>query len=197
MAIVGGAGYHAAMVRVRAVITASLLAASAAASAGCQTFIGVEDVSGHLPRLDGTYLLAIHRVRTQVTGEDVIRLRCLAALDTDTRTLDLSFAILTFRSDAPAAEGSISGVEFPPDATTASFAFNLQIPSDAVDAPAPTGTDTLIDVPDMLLRAEAEYSFCGRPATTAQTSPTFGTVMVAAGGPLPTGDRVDTDCDEP
>ncbi len=185
------------MVRVRAVVTASLLAASAVASAGCQTFIGVEDVSGHLPRLDGTYLLAIHRMRTQVTGEDVIRMRCLATLDPDTRTLDLSFVILKFGTDAPAAEGSITGVEFPPDATSASFAFNVQVPSTAVDAPAPTGADTQIDVPDMLLKAEAEYSFCGRPATTAQTTPTFGTVMVAAGAPLPTGARVDTNCDEP
>ena len=49
----------------------------------------------------------------------------------------------------------------------------------------------------MLLRAEAEYSFCGRAATAPQGAPTFGTVMVAAGAPLPTGPSIDTDCDEP
>lgn len=183
------------MSRARLACTLALVATSAAA-AGCQTFIGVEDVHGHLPRLDGMYLLGIHRVRAADGSEDNLRLRTMATLDKDARTLDLSYVILAADSDSAVAEGSITGIEFPPDATETTFAFQVQVPAAAVSAPPPTGNDRTIDVPDMLLRAEAEYSFCARPASGA-VSPTFGTVLVASGAPLPMGEDVDLDCDEP
>jgi hypothetical protein len=172
------------------------LAAALGGGTGCQTFIGVEDVNGHLPRLDGMYLLAIQRVRVNGGATDVIRLKAMAALDAEARTLDVSFLVLDFDSDATVAEGSLTGIEFPADSAVASFPFTLQVPSDAVDPDnAPTDDDRMIDVADMLLRAEAEYSFCAHPSGQ-QTSPSFGTVLIATGAPLPTGADIDTDCDE-
>ncbi|HVV85364.1 MAG TPA: hypothetical protein VHE35_20025 [Kofleriaceae bacterium] len=174
----------------RAVVAAALLALAS----GCQTFIGVDDVNAHLPRLDGTYLMAIHRIRAQGGFDDVIRTRTLASLDTEARTLDLSFVILGFNTDDAVAEGSITGIEFPADGASTVFPFNLQIPSSAVAAPAPAGADAVIDA-QMLLKAEANYSFCARPADAGQATPTFGTVLVAPGAALPVA-NVDVDCDE-
>ena len=177
----------------RAAIVASLLVAT---GAGCQTFIGVEDAEAHLPRLDGTYLMAIHRTRSGGGQQDIIRTRCTASLDTETRMLDLDFEILGFNSDTTVAEGSISDLEFPVDATTATFEFNLSILPSEVDAPAPTGADLAIHVPAMVLRAEAEYSFCAEPATAIAGMPTLGTVLIQTGKQLPTGASVDSNCDE-
>ena len=179
----------------RAAIVASLLVAT---GAGCQTFIGVEDAEAHLPRLDGTYLMAIHRTRSVGTPpvQDIIRTRCTARLDLETRMLDLDFEILGFNSDTSVAEGSISDLEFPVDATSATFEFNLSILPSEVDAPAPTGADLAIHVPAMILRAEAEYSFCAEPATTVLGMPTLGTVLIQTGKALPTGASVDSNCDE-
>jgi hypothetical protein len=162
---------------------------------GCQTFIGIDDVNGHLPRLDGMYLLGIHRVRTADATDDIVRLRTTAILDREARTLDLSFDILGFGSDTVVGEGSITGIEFPADDAATTFAFNVQVPAAAVAAPPPTGADQTIDVAEMLLTAEAEYSFCAHPADGAE-NPTFGTVLVAPGAPLPSGPSVDTTCDE-
>lgn len=167
------------------------------AVAGCQTFIGVEDAEAHLPRLDGTYLMTISRVRVNGGQTDKIRTRTLASLDAEARTLDLSFVILGDGGDTAVAEGSITGIEFPADGTAAVFAFNVQVPSAAVAMPAPTGVDQVIDVPEMLLRAEADYSFCAVPANGSQRTPTVGTLMVAAGAALPPAARADVDCDEP
>lgn len=176
----------------RAAVLVGLLAVMAGA---CQTFIGVEDVEAHLPRLDGSYLLVIKRERAADQLEDLIRLRAMASLDVSTRTLDISYVMLAHTDDSAVAEGSISGIEFPADSAVATFALQLQVPERAVQAPAPTGPDQSISVAAMLLRAEAEYSFCARPADG--TMPTFGTVLLAPGQPLPTGASMDDDCDEP
>lgn len=176
----------------RGAIVVSLLAATAT---GCQTFIGVEDVSAHLPRLDGTYLLTIDRIRAQGGIEDKIRLRTLASLDAEARTLDLSFVILRFNTDTAVAEGAITDLEFPDESASTTFSLNLQIPSTAVDAPAPTGADASV-VAEMLLEAESDYSFCARPADNGQTKPTFGTILVAPGAALPSAANLDLDCDE-
>lgn len=186
-----GRMYDAAMSR--AVVLVSLVAALGAGATGCQTFIGVDDASAHLPRLDGTYLLTISRQRSG-GAEDQIRLRTLATLDHATRTLDLSYVMLAQDSDTAVAEGSISDLEFPAESATATFQLNLQIPSTAVGPPEPTGPDASV-VAEMLLSAEAEYSFCARPVDTTKRKPTFGTVLVAAGAPLPTGAAIDVDCD--
>jgi hypothetical protein len=175
---------------VRALALVGLLASAA----GCQTFIGVDDVNAHLPRLDGTYLMTISRLR-QGGAEDQIRLRTLATLDHGTRTLDLEFVILDFDSDTAVAEGSIPDLEFPPESATTTVSLNLQVPDAALATPA-TGTDSSV-VAELLVRAEAEYSFCAKPADTGQAKPTFGTVLVAPGGALPTGPQIDLDCDEP
>lgn len=172
------------------------LAGLVASAAGCQTFIGVEDVEAHLPRLDGTYLMSISRVRAQGGAEDKIRMRTMAELDHSTRTLDLSYAILDFDSDTAVAEGAIADLEFPADSASVTFQLNLQIPATAVDAPAPTGADASV-VAEMVLHAEAEYSFCAEPADDRQAKPTIGTVLLAPPGvTLPTGVNVDLDCDE-
>ena len=175
---------------------AVLVGVLATLAGGCQAFIGVEDVEAHLPRLDGSYLLVIKRERQEVDLDDLIRLRAMASLDVSTRTLDISYVMLGFSDDTAVAEGSISGIEFPTDSAVATFALQLQVPERAVQAPPPTGPDQAISVADMLLRAEAEYSFCARPADAARTMPTFGTVLLAAGQPLPTGASMDVDCDE-
>ena len=143
-------------VRATSLLAAITVAGTAVGAGGCQTFIGVEDVNAHLPRLDGTYLLAIRRTRVADGVDDVIQARALATLDAESRTLDISFAVLEFNNtDVPAAEGSITGVEFPATGAATIFPFNLQIPSAAVRPPALTGPDQVIDVPEMLLRAEA------------------------------------------
>ena len=183
-------------VRATSLLAAITVAGTAVGAGGCQTFIGVEDVNAHLPRLDGTYLLAIRRTRRADGVDDVIQARALVSLDPESRTLDVSFVILGFNSDTAVAEGSITGIEFPPTGAETVFAFNLQIPSGAVRPPALSGPDQVIDVPEMLLRAEAAYSFCARPDDTEVAMPTFGTVLVAPGAALPTGDRVDTSCDD-
>src|SRR5688500_16039629 len=106
------------------------------AGAGCQNVLGVEDVHAHLPRLDGSYLLAITRVRQGDGGlEDTLRPRAVASLDASTRTLDVSFAMLAFDSDDAVAEGSINGIEFPADSSSTTFALQLQVPARAVQAP--------------------------------------------------------------
>ena len=176
----------------RAAVLVGLLALAAA---GCQTFIGVEDVNAHLPRLDGTYLMTISRTRSG-GAEDRIRLRTIATLDHSTRTLDLEYSMLDFDAvdETPVAEGSISDLEFPADSATMTFSLNLQIPEDAVAAPAPTGPDASV-VAEMVLHAQAEYSFCAKPADTTQPKPTFGTILLPPGTPITNASTVDISCD--
>lgn len=162
------------------------------AAAGCQTFIGVEDVQEHLPRLDGTYALSIHWVRDGAT--DTIRTRALATFDVENRTLDLALVILKAGSNDIAAEGAITGVVFPDDDSTATFAFGMNVPDSAVANPTATKS---INVPEMLLRAEAEYSFCGKGGPASPGAPSFGTILLAPGAPVPALADVDSDCDEP
>src|SRR5262245_23328328 len=90
-------------------------------ASGCQTFIGIEDVEGHLPRLDGDYLVGLKRRRVDGTI-DVVRFTGAARLDPDTRELRLpSLDQLAEPAGTVAAENSIVGVVFDDGATEATF----------------------------------------------------------------------------
>ena len=170
-----------------------LLAAALAASAtGCATFIDLEDAEGHLPRLDGNYLIAIDRLRADGMVRDFIKLRGTARLDLDTRTLDLSLSLLRADNGAPFTETSITDIAFAGDGIEAPFTLNIAIPDAAVTTPQLQADQTL-NAPVMFY-AEDDYSFCARPTGVGATTPTLGTVLLAAPGDSP---PADADCDVP
>lgn len=169
----------------------SLAAASGLGASGCQTFIGLEDVNGHLPRLDGDYLIAINRLRADDVTEDEILLRGTAELDPDTRSLDLSLSVLRFDDHTPASETGITDIVFEAGGTEGVFMLNIGIPTEAMSAVPPPDPDDESLAAMVVFEAEDDYSFCARPANGSY--PTIGTVLLeSSDGPLPTPDA---DCD--
>lgn len=167
-----------------------------AGTAGCQTFIGIEDAQQHLPRLEGRYLVAIERERPSSAGKiDQIKLQGTAALDVETRTLDLSLSILPFGGGTPLSETTIGGIEFPDDADEVEYVINISIPAGALDPnPMPQASDFQVNERVRVI-AEADYSFCAKPADAPGVIPQMGSIFVEDFTSLPP--MADSSCDDP
>ncbi len=170
----------------------ALAAVLATSATGCQTFIGIEDAEAHLPRLDGEYLIAIHRIRADTITNDTIKLRGSAKLDLDSRSLDLSLNVLRFADSTPFTETSITDIAFDLDGTLAPFMLNIAVPTDAVTTVPPMRVVDQTLTAMVVFEAEDDYSFCARPASGA--NPTLGTVLLTGPtAPLPA--EPDANCD--
>jgi hypothetical protein len=167
-------------------------AAAALLLGACQTFIGIDDVQGHLPRLDGDYLVGLQRKRVDQTV-DTIRLVGNARLDAN-RALNLSLNMLSATTGATVSENSISGLVFPEDASEVEFDLSIQVRPEAVTMPITNPADNTVSA-RMILRAEGDYAFCAVPKTTGELLPSMGSILVSGGGPPPEVDMFDTVCD--
>lgn len=176
-----------------ALTSISLLAAGAA---GCQGFVGIEDAQQHLPRLDGTYVVAIARERpSNAATIDVIRMQGTGTLDVDARSLSLSMSILPFGGGTPLSETTLSGIEFPDDSDEVEYLISISIPAGALNpSPPPMPADLSINA-NVRFIAEADYSFCAKPTAAQDTVPSVGSILVDSFNPLPP--TVDDDCDDP
>lgn len=157
---------------------------------GCQTFVGIEDVEGHLPYVEGEYLIGIKRARA-AGGEDILRLRGTATID-DNRSLTMSLDQLAFTTGSGISENTISGIVFPDGATTTEFDLNLTIQDGAVqDFDA---SDATISA-RMRLTLETDFSICAEPVSG--TLPSLGSVLIDTETATPTIDKFDVGCDRP
>ena len=171
------------------------LAAALCGAAGCQTFIGIEDPEGHLPRLDGDYLVGLKRLRADGSTEDIIRLAGTARLDPDTRELRIQMNQLAEPGGAVVAENAITGVIFDVDATEATFEMSIAIDDRAITAPSSDPADDRVAA-TMVMRAEGDYAFCAVPSDTTASLPSIGSILIAPGTPAPPRDEFDTACDD-
>jgi len=162
----------------------ALALAAALGATGCQTFIGLEDAEGHLPRLDGSYLIAIERLRANGMTRDILRLRGTARLDVDARSLDLSLSLLRFDDGTPFTETAITDITFDDDRLDTEFMLNMAVP-DAAVAPGQDAADQTLTAAVVFI-AEDDYSFCARPLTGEL--PTVGSVLLATPGGTATPD---------
>jgi hypothetical protein len=169
-----------------------LLVVSLVAVTGCQTFVGIDDVSGHLPYVDGEYLIGIKRVRADNTTMDNIRLRGNAVLNADTRSLTLSLRQLSATNGSVVAENEIAGLVFPDDASTVEFDLSVALQDAALTTPA-TGADASVGA-RMRLRLEGDYAVCAVPVTGAL--PTIGSILVTTATVTPLEAKFSYTCDE-
>ena len=160
---------------------------------GCQTFIGIEDVEGHLPHLDGDYLVGLTRTRADGTTVDNIRLIGTATLDPETRQLLLSLSMLSAADGAVVSETTIIGT-FPEDASEGPFDLSITIRSEAVNTTISNPLDAEVEA-RMIMRAEGDYAFCAVPEA-GTPKPSIGSILVAGGGPPPEVDMFDFVCDD-
>lgn len=158
---------------------------------GCQTFIGIDDVAGHLPHVDGEYLFGLKRSRGGM--DDTIRLRGTATLDPDTRTLALALDQLSATDGSKVSENAISGLVFPDDGTEVDFTLSIEI-RPAATVPPTDPADSLVSAP-MRMRLEGDYALCAVP-TGAGPLPSIGSVLVEAATPTPAIGVFDTGCDD-
>ncbi|MBP8806185.1 MAG: hypothetical protein KBG48_20655 [Kofleriaceae bacterium] len=168
------------------------LASAVVAATGCQTFVGIEDVDGHLPYVDAEYLIGLKRARADGSGDDVIRLRGTATLDPDRRALTLSLNQLSFTTGQSVAENAIAGVVFA-DGPSAEFDLSLTIQPGAVEgtlAPA----DATVSA-RMRMTLEGDFAICATPVSGGAL-PSIGSIVVDPATATPTGDRFDTACDD-
>ncbi len=166
----------------------------AVAASGCASLVEIEDAQQHLPRLDGTYLVAIARDRPNPPGgaPDVVRLRGEASLDPETRTFTFSAAILQpLPGTGILSETSISNVVFPDDSDEVEVTLVLSIPDGAVEPP-PVSGDSTINTPVRFI-AEADYSFCAKPVPGERVV-TLGSYLIPEPSALPMDN--DTSCDD-
>jgi hypothetical protein len=174
------------------------LAAAAALSVllagGCQTFIGIDDVQGHLPRLDGDYLVGLKRLRADGTTTDTIRLVGTGRLDPSTRELRLSLSMLNVAGDT-VSENAITGLVFPDDASTVDFDLSIAVPPEAVMNPSTNAADANV-MARMTLRAEGDYAFCALPVAGGAMVPSIGSILTTPGATVPEVDMFDTGCDD-
>jgi|GEM_PF-3215263 len=159
---------------------------------GCQTFIGIEDVEGHLPRLDGDYLVGLQRTRADGTTIDQLRLVGTARLDPDTRELRLALNMLNATTGATVSENAINGLVFPEDADEVGFELSIGVQDSAVVTPLTDAADDLVTAP-MVLRAEGDYAFCA--TATGGPSTSIGSILIAPGTATPEVDRFNFVCD--
>lgn len=174
-------------------LAAAVALAGVTALGGCQTFIGIEDVEGHLPRLDGDYLVGLKRTRADATTVDDIRLVGTARLDPQTRELRLSLNMLAAADGTVVSENGITGLVFPDDATAVAFDLSIQIRPEAVNTTISNPLDAKVEA-RMVMHAEGDYAFCAVPETGA-AMPSIGSILVAGGGPPPEVDMFDFVCD--
>ncbi len=157
---------------------------------GCQTFVGIDDVSGHLPYVDGEYLIGLQR--READGDmPVIRLRGTATLDPDTRTLSLALSQLAATTGATVSENGISNLVFADDATAVEFDLSIEIRPEATEPPTAGGDSTVSA--RMRMKLEGDYALCAEPVTGAL--PKLGSVLIAPGTPTPPLAEFDPDCD--
>jgi len=164
----------------------------AVAASGCASLVEIEDAQQHLPRLDGTYLVAIARNRLDANPPDVVRLRGDVTLDPETRTFTFSAAIIQPLPDSGLlSETSISNVVFPDDSDEVEFTLVINIPDNAV-VPPPASGDATINTPVRFI-AEADYSFCAKPVPGERVV-NLGSFLIPDESMLPISN--DTDCDD-
>ncbi|MBK9032595.1 MAG: hypothetical protein IPL61_15000 [Myxococcales bacterium] len=161
------------------------------AAGGCQTFVGIDDVAGHLPHVDGEYLIGLKRVRADGVTTDTIRLRGTATLDPDTRTLALALAQLAAADGAVVSENAISGLEFPDDATEVDFQLSIEIRPTATE-PATDAGDSQVNA-TMRMRLEGDYALCAVPVGGGL--PTIGSILVESATATPPKEQFSTECD--
>ncbi|MEZ4402457.1 MAG: hypothetical protein R3B06_20710 [Kofleriaceae bacterium] len=160
---------------------------------GCQGFVGIDDVAGHLPLVDGEYLIGLRRTRESGAVE-TIRLRGTATLDRGARTLSLSLSQLAFDDGRPLSENAIGGITFPIDEASAPFDLSIAIRPEAVDqTTAPSPADATV-TGQMVMRLEGDYALCA-PLVSGDTSTSIGSIVVDHATPTPPDTSFDTDCD--
>lgn len=180
----------------RAMLRAALLCATLAAAGGCQTFIGIEDVQGHLPEMDGDYLVGLHRVRADRTVER-LRLVGSARLDPASRELDISLTMRSATNGAVVSENAISDLVFPEDSVEVEFDLSINVRDEAVLTPMTDEADRLVAA-RMRMRLEGDFSFCataigGDPAF----APSIGSILVATEpSTVPESDLFDVQCND-
>jgi len=162
----------------------------AVAASGCAGLVEIEDAQQHLPRLNGTYLVAISRNRIDANPPDVVRMRGTASLDPETRTFGFSARIL-MPDNTLSSETSISNVVFPDDSDEVEFTLVISIPTGAV-VPPPAASDDTINTPVRFI-AEADYSFCAK-AVEGERVVTMGSFLIPSLEMLPPTN--DPDCDD-
>ena len=160
----------------------------ALAAGGCQTFVGIDDVSGHLPHVDGEYLIGLERM--SAGGPQKIRLRGTASIVD--RTLTMSLNQLSATTGAMLSENAIDDVVFPEGATAVDFQLSIEIRPDATD-PATPAADSQVSA-SMRMFLEGDYAICAKPTTG--TLPTIGSIVVDTADPTPALAQFDVACDD-
>lgn len=157
---------------------------------GCQTFVGIDDVAGHLPHVDGEYLIGLQR-RQADGAMPVIRLRGTAALDLDTRSLTLALEQLSATTGGTVSENAISNLVFADDATAVEFDLSIEIRPEATEPPT-AAVDSTVSA-RMRMKLEGDYAICAEPVTGAL--PKLGSVLISPGEATPPVGEFDADCD--
>jgi hypothetical protein len=166
-------------------------------TAGCQTFIGIDDAQQHLPRLDGKYVVGIERARPSNPATiDVIRMQGTATLDPDTRSLTLAMSILPFGGGTQLSETTFNGIDFPDDSDEVEYLIQFTVPAGALNPnPAPTAADSQFNSMVRFI-AEADYSFCAKTLSAPpETLPQLGSLFVESFTSTPA--MTDSSCDDP
>jgi hypothetical protein len=157
---------------------------------GCQTFVGIDDVAGHLPYVDGEYLIGLQRL--EADGDmPVIRLRGTATLDPDTRALSLSLSQLSATTGATVQENGIADLVFAEDATAVEFDLSIEIRPEATEPPT-AAVDSTVSA-RMRIKLEGDYAICAEPVTGML--PKLGSVLIPPGTATPAVTEFDADCD--
>lgn len=171
---------------VRIALAAVLLAAS-----GCQSLIGIDDVSTHLPYVDGEYLIGLDRGGTG-TSPKQIRLRGTASLDPDTRRLELALSQLSAANGSVLAENAISNLVFPEGATSVDFDLSLEIRPAATE-PATTAAESQVSA-RMRMTLEGDFALCAE--SIDGTGPSIGSILVDSETPTPALATFSYACDD-
>lgn len=162
---------------------------------GCQTFIGIEDVQGHLPEMDGEYLVGLHRVRADDSVER-IRLVGSARLDVDARELDISLTQRSATDGSIVSENAINDLVFPEDSNEVEFDLSITIRDEAVEVPMTDPADRLVAA-RMVMRLEGDFAFCAEAVGDPASAPAIGSILVApVPSPIPEKDMFDVLCDD-
>ena len=170
--------------RMRIALVAVLVAAS-----GCQSLIGIDDVSTHLPYVDGEYLIGLDRGGSAASPHQ-IRLRGTASLDVDTRRLELALSQLS-TTGTVLAENAISNLVFPEGATSVEFDLSIAIRSAATEPPTPM-EESLVSA-RMRMTLEGDFALCAE--AIAADGPTIGSILVDSETPTPALDKFSYTCD--
>lgn len=171
---------------VRTALVAVLIAAS-----GCQSFIGIDDVSTHLPYVDGEYLIGLDRHGSSASPHQ-IRLRGTASLDVEARRLELALSQLSASTGSVLAENAISNLVFPEGATEVQFDLSLEIRGAATEPATPTA-DSQVSA-RMRMKLEGDFALCAD--SVDGTGPTIGSILVDSETATPPLGDFSYTCDE-